>query len=111
MRLKGCLWPGSDSGREGKRCRRRSSVGPAIAKVHGGGRPVPLVRSPVPVPPMAILLFVLFVLLVLTFGLWDTLVAVAGAAAVAILAVLLSIGVLALGAYLLYLRVSRRGSV
>ena len=48
---------------------------------------------------MPILLFVLLVILVATFGFWDTLAAIFGAALLAALVVILGIAPLVLGGY------------
>jgi hypothetical protein len=53
---------------------------------------------------LAILLFVLLVILIAAFGFWDTLAAIVGAAVMVALAVLLGLGVLGVGAYLLLKR-------
>jgi hypothetical protein len=53
---------------------------------------------------MGILVIILLVLLVATVGFWDTLAALAGAALLTVVAVLLTLGVLALGGYLLFTR-------
>lgn len=53
---------------------------------------------------MPILLFVVLVILVATFGFWDTLSAIFGAALLAVLVVLLGIATVGLGAYLLIKR-------
>ncbi len=55
---------------------------------------------------MPILLFILLVVLVATFGFWDTLAAIFGAAILAVLVVILGIAALGLGGYLL---VKRKG--
>jgi len=57
---------------------------------------------------MGILVVILLVLLVATVGFWDTLAALMGAAIITVLAVLLALGTLALGGYLLFTR-SRSG--
>jgi len=49
---------------------------------------------------MPILLFILLVVLVATFGFWDTLAAIFGAALLAVLVVMLGIAVVGLGGYL-----------
>ncbi len=49
---------------------------------------------------MGILLFFLIVVLIATFGFWDTLAALMGAALMVVLVVVLGLGVLALGATL-----------
>ncbi len=56
---------------------------------------------------MPILLFILLVVLVATFGFWDTLAAIFGAALLAVLVVVLAIGVVALGGYLLVMRMGK----
>jgi hypothetical protein len=53
---------------------------------------------------MPVLLFILLVVLIATFGFWDTLAAVFGAALLAVLVVLLGIGAIGLGGYLLVKR-------
>ncbi|MEX2529971.1 MAG: hypothetical protein WD960_04295 [Gemmatimonadota bacterium] len=53
---------------------------------------------------MPILLFVLLVILVATFGFWDTLAAIFGAALLAVLVVLLGVAAVGLGGYLLIKR-------
>jgi hypothetical protein len=57
---------------------------------------------------MGILVVILLVLLVATVGFWDTLAALMGAAIITVLAVLLALGTLVLGGYLLFTR-SRSG--
>jgi len=49
---------------------------------------------------MPIVLFVLLVVLVATFGFWDTLAAIFGAALLAVLVVILGIALVGLGGYL-----------
>jgi hypothetical protein len=56
---------------------------------------------------MPILLFILLVVLVATFGFWDTLAAIFGAALLAALAVVLGIAVVGLGGYLFVRRKGR----
>ncbi len=57
---------------------------------------------------MPILLFFLLILLVATFGFWDTLAAILGAALLVVLVVVLGIAVLGLAGYL-FLKKGRRG--
>jgi hypothetical protein len=49
---------------------------------------------------MGLLLFVLLVVLIATFGLWDTLAAIMGAAALVALAIILGVAVVGLAAAL-----------
>jgi hypothetical protein len=53
---------------------------------------------------MPILLFIVLVILIATFGFWDTLAAILGAAVLAVLVVLLAIAAVGLGGYLLVKR-------
>jgi hypothetical protein len=53
---------------------------------------------------MSILLFILLVILVATFGFWDTLAAIFGAALLMVLVVILGIAALGLAGYLLLKR-------
>jgi hypothetical protein len=53
---------------------------------------------------MPILLFILLVVLVATFGFWDTLAAIFGAALLAVLVVVLGVAAIAMGGYLMVKR-------
>jgi hypothetical protein len=53
---------------------------------------------------MSILVFALLIILVATFGFWDTLAAIFGAALLVVLVVILGIAALGLGGYLILKR-------